>query len=301
MNTNDKTTSSRKSNGRRAAKWIVVGLASAVAVGSAIVVYQNRRPPVANTYYVALGSSFASGLGLGVRAPGSPLVSGRTINGYPQQLARLLKVPTFTDMSSAGSTISHVLHGGQLGMGPQIDALGPDTRLVTLTSGGNDVNYIGDLDAMARTNRGGVTGSIVSLFWKGAKPVSDRNFAFLRTNMELTIREIRRRSPRAKVVVVTYPEIVPGESKCEALGITTEQANLMGAVGRKLADVTRAAVESAGGILVDVASLSIGHDACSAAPWVNGARPLQGAAFHPTFAGAHATAAAIADVLTKTP
>ena len=40
-----------------------------------------------------------------------------------------------------------ILKGGQLMLGPQLDALGRSTKLVTITSGGNDVGYIGDLNA----------------------------------------------------------------------------------------------------------------------------------------------------------
>ncbi|MBV1687797.1 hypothetical protein KRR38_08935 [Novosphingobium sp. G106] len=133
-------------------------LAGAAVVTGAAYIYDVRRAPVANFHYVALGSSFAAGLGLGPRAPGSPIISQRSSNGYPQQLARLLNVPSFTDMSSSGATVMHVWLGGQMLLPPQIDALGPGTRLVTLTAGGNDVGYVGDITIMAFKRRGGGDG-----------------------------------------------------------------------------------------------------------------------------------------------
>ncbi|MFM9978834.1 MAG: SGNH/GDSL hydrolase family protein [Sphingomonadaceae bacterium] len=253
-----------------------------------------RTPPVTNSYYVALGSSYAAGLGLGPRALGSPIISARTVNGYPQQLARLLKVSSFTDMSSSGSTVRHVLHGGQMLLGPQIDALGPDTRLVTLTAGGNDVGYVGDLTAMAYSNRGGIIGTLVGVFWNGAKPVAERKFSDLENNLTATLFEIRRRSPSARIVIATYPTILPDSGTCAALGISEGQAELMRVVGLKLAETTRTAAVKAGVTIVDVASLSHGHDACQNDPWVNGFRPKAGADFHPTLAGARATAQAVA-------
>ncbi|UVO53648.1 SGNH/GDSL hydrolase family protein [Sphingomonas sp. SUN039] len=274
--------------------WLLLFLAGVVFLGGASLVKQMRTPPVTNSAYVALGSSYAAGLGLGPRAPGSPIVSGRTVNGYPQQLARLLKVPSFSDMSSSGSTVQHVLHGGQMLLGPQIDALGPDTRLVTLTAGGNDVGYVGDLTAMAYANRGGVVGVLVGVFWKGAKPLAERKFSELESNLTATLAEIRKRSPRARIVVVTYPTILPDSGTCATLGISKEQADLMRAVGVKLAEATRTAAIKAGVITVDMASRSQGHDACSSDPWVNGFRPKAGADFHPTLAGARATAQAVA-------
>lgn len=277
--------------------WLLLFIAGVVFLGGASLVKQMRTPPVTNSYYVALGSSYAAGLGLGPRASGSPIVSGRTVNGYPQQLARLLKVPSFTDMSSSGSTVRHVLHGGQMLLGPQIDALGPDTRIVTLTAGGNDVGYVGDLTAMAYSNRGGIIGTLVGVFWNGAKPLAERKFSELENNLTATLAEIRRRSPHARVVVVTYPTILPDSGTCAALGISQEQAELMRAVGVKLAETTRTAATKAGVAIVDMASLSDGHDACRSDPWVNGFRPTAGADFHPTLAGARATAQAVAEAV----
>jgi lysophospholipase L1-like esterase len=247
-----------------------------------------------NSYYVALGSSFAAGLGLGEREPGSPFVSQRSVNGYPQQLARMLGVPSFTDMSSSGATIRHVLNGGQMMMGPQIAALGPDTRLVTLTAGGNDVSYVGDIMMMAYQGRKGILGRLVGGVWKGPKPLGERKFPDLESDFRATLSEIKRRSPHARIVVVTYPVIFPSEGTCAKLGLTEDQAALMRGVGEKLAEITRAAAREAGATLVDMAELSVGHDACSAKPWVNGLGPETGAGFHPTQAGAKATAEAIA-------
>ncbi|WP_188445143.1 SGNH/GDSL hydrolase family protein [Sphingomonas psychrolutea] len=278
-------------------KWLGLGGAGTILVGGGLLAWQARTPPVTNAYYVALGSSYAAGLGLGPRAPGSPIVSQRTINGYPQHLARLLSVPSFTDMSSSGSTVRHVLHGGQMLLGPQIDALGPDTRLVTLTAGGNDVGYVGDLIAIAYSNRGGVIGGVVGAFWRGAKPISKRPFDDLAMTLRETLHEIQRRSPQARIIVVTYPTILPDGPICASAGITEAQAALMRGVGVKLAATTREAAAAAGATVVDMALLSKGHDACSTDPWINGFRPAAGADFHPTLAGARATAEAIAKAI----
>jgi lysophospholipase L1-like esterase len=284
-------------NYRRVVKWTALtGAAGAIAVVAGCV-YRVRRKPSANSWYVALGSSYAAGLGLGPREPGSPVVSQRSINGYPQQLARLLKAPSFTDMTSSGSTVLHILHRGKMMLGPQIDALGPDTRLVTLTAGGNDVGYVGDLTAMAYRNGGGAIGAVLGMFWKKAKPAAERDFTSLDRNLRVTLREIHRRSPNARIVVVTYPNILPEHSTCLSIGITNEQVSLMRAVGERLARTTRDAAADAGAILVDMAVLSAGHDACSQVPWVNGFKPKIGTTFHPTLAGAIATAEAIRSVI----
>lgn len=168
-------------------------------------------------------------------------------------------------------------------LGPQIDALGADTRLATLTAGGNDVGYVGDLTTMASG--------------KGAKPAAQRDFATLDTDLRATLREIRGRSPHAWIVVVTYPTILPGRGTCPSIGIAEAQAGLMRAVAEKLGLTTRDAAASAGATIADMAVLSTSHDACSKVPWVNGSKPETGAEFHPTLAGTRATAETIRSVI----
>jgi len=56
-----------------------------------------------------------------------------------------------------------------------------------------------------------------------------------------------------------------------------------------LIPATMRAARQAGAELIDMTKASIGHDACSASPWVNGA-VVEGTAFHPYAAGSLATA-----------
>ncbi len=269
-------------------------------IGLGVLIIEGKRRPDTNARYVALGSSFAAGLGLGARAPSSPIVCQRSLNGYPQQLARLTGI-SLADMTCSGATVRHVLHGGQYFQGPQIDAVGPHTELVTLTAGGNDVGYVGDLVMMSYRGRGGFVGHVIDRFWKGAKPVENRQFSQLQSELIATFHEIAHRAPRARIFVVTYPVILPPAGTCDQIGIGEKEAALMRDVGTRLAEVTREAAKATGVTVVDMASLSAGHDACSTEPWVNGAAPERGALFHPTLAGAQATAKQIMLLLEERP
>jgi lysophospholipase L1-like esterase len=213
----------------------------------------------------------------------------RSCNGYPQQLARAAGL-SLIDMTCSGATARHVLNGGQYFQGPQIDAVGPDTKLVTLTAGGNDVGYVGDLTLLAYKRRGGFPGALIRHLWKGPRTEERRNFDQLRRNLRAILIEAARRAPSARIVVVTYPSIVPPVGCCPALGIDEAEARLMAAVAEELAAVTRSAAEEAGATVVDMAVSSVGHDACAPEPWIHGFSPKVGTAFHPTLAGAIATA-----------
>lgn len=275
----------------------LIALGVLLAVGLLILatlVYQGWRKPSGNPEYVAIGSSFAAGLGLGARAPGSPLACQRSINGYPQRLARAARL-SLVDMTCSGATAGQVLRGGQFFQGPQIAAVRPDTRLVTLTAGGNDVAYIGDLISMGYANRGGAAGWLASRIMGPPPANTERNFGKLGDDLHSAIVMLRNRAPTARIVVATYPVVLPLKGSCAALGLTEEQVMSMRPVEAEFAAITRAAVHAGGGaILVDMATIGVGHDACSPDPWVNGFSPISGAPFHPTQAGAIATAREVA-------
>lgn len=238
--------------------------------------------------YVALGSSFAAGLGLGPRAAGSPFFCMRSINGYPQQLARMAGL-SLVDASCSGATTRHVLHGGQFFQPAQLDALDSTTELVTLTAGGNDVGYIRDLVFLAKRRKPGLAAALLRTVWSGPKPAELRNFAGLRDNFDAIFAEIARRAPIARVFAVTYPAILPPEGTCPNLGMTEQEAEIMRQVADRLAEVTCDAANAAKAATIDMAKLSAGHHACSAMPWVFGDEP-KSPAFHPTLSGAEATA-----------
>ena len=184
-----------------------------------------------------------------------------------------------------------------MGLGPQLDALDPETRLITLTAGGNDIRFVGDLTAAAFSNRKDLMGRMIRIFWNGIMDLEARDFPSMAANLAATLGEARRRSPNAQIVVATYPKILPDVGVCPSLGLTEAQAATMRQVEGRLAEATRSVVAQSDAILVDIALLSAGHDACSSQPWVNGARPVKGAAFHPTLAGAEAAAEAIMNVI----
>lgn len=263
---------------------VLLFLALALGMVLAFLYWQARERPDSSGEYVALGSSFAAGIGLGPRAPGSPLVCFRTTGGYPAQIAERTGL-TFVDMSCSGSTTTHILKGGQVFLGPQLAAIGPKTRLVTITSGGNDVGYVGDL--MAASGQMGALGRL----WSGDVQLADaRPYDKVAENLEAIVQHIRRIAPKARIIIVSYPAILPERGNCTALGIDEHQAQISRAVAQKLALVTAQAARQARVDLIDMAKASIGHDACSARPWVNGAVVEGGTAFHPNADGSRAVA-----------
>jgi len=284
----------------KAGLWSLAALFLLGCVATGFVFYQGRQTPAGTPDYVALGSSVAAGAGLGPLQSGSPLLCARSVAGYPQQLARTLGL-AIVDMTCGGATTANVLNGGQFFQGPQVRTITAQTRLVTITSGGNDVNFIGDLSMLALRRSGGVSGWMAARLWGGPKTIAGRDFAGLHRTLLDLLRAIRARAPNARIVVATYPAILPAVGTCPQLQLTTAEADLMRPVERDLAMVTRAAAKEGGAFLVDMNTLGADHNACSRQPWTRGMAALSAAPFHPTLAGAKATAAAVAAAVRASP
>ncbi len=271
---------------------LVVVICAAVIV-VAILLYQGKRQPTGDPSYVALGSSFAAGVGLGARASGSPFACMRTDGGYPTLLARSTGL-SLVDMTCSGATAEQVLSGGQLFQGPQIAPITRRTRLVTLTVGGNDLFYVGDLLGLAKSRAGGIGGWAAEWLLSAPHRDSERDAGRLRARLREIVRSIRKTAPDARIAIVSYPSILPDAGTCAALGLTSKEAALMRPAAAMLASATRIAARETNALLIDIAAVG-GHDACSPDPWVNGAAPGSnaGTAFHPNRRGAAAVAAAI--------
>lgn len=281
-------------------KWLAAIFAALVVIGILMAFVQGRKTPTGNPQYVALGSSFAAGAGLGPLQKGSPLLCARSVGGYPNLLADTLHL-NLVDMACGGAVTRHLLRGGQYFQGPQIRVIDRRTRLVTITVGGNDSLYIADLSQLAARHDSTLWGWLVRHFWSGPRSTQQRAFPQLQQELVATIRATHDRAPQAQVVVATYPTILPLAGTCAALGLNETEANQMREAANKLAASTTAAAAKAGALLVDMHALGAEHNACSKMPWTNGWRNGGIAPFHPTLAGAKATADAIAEALRRSP
>jgi lysophospholipase L1-like esterase len=275
---------------------VALTLAGLVILAIGVAVWQGRRTPKGTPDYVALGSSFAAGADLGRLEKGSPLLCARSVNGYPQVLARMRGF-SIVDMSCGGAVTQHLLVGGQYFQGPQIRVIDARTRWVTITVGGNDIGYIGDLGLLAMRGTHGPVGWLARTFWKGPKPVAQRDFAGVGSALLATLKAIHARAPHATIIVATYPTILPPSGTCATLGFSAAEADVMRQVGDQLAATTRSAAAQGGAILVDMNALGAGHNACSAEPWTRGYANAGAAPFHPTLAGAKATAEAVSNAV----
>lgn len=239
----------------------------------------------AGAHYVALGSSFAAGPGIPPPKPGNAPACGRSADNYATQVAARLKL-TLTDVTCSGSTTADILTTPQSGQGPQIDAVTSSTSLVTMTIGGNDVNYLGSLFAYSCQNSGGTSCAEVD------RAAMDRALTTVGGKIGAVITAVRDRAPDARILVVDYFTILPASGRpCTGIGLTEDEVQYELSVARRLRMATLQAVAAGHATLIDLAAKSIIHNGCADVPWVERSTTAPGRVpYHPNEAGMTAAA-----------
>ena len=241
--------------------------------------------------YVSMGSSFAAGLGIPPYQDGAPARCTRSTRNYASQLAAKRGL-TLVDVGCSGARTAALLQSwGELPA--QIDAVTADTRLVTITIGGNDIGYIGGLFGASCRVRAEANCA-------PENSPSEADYAALKAAMVGAITAIRAKAPKAQVVLVEYPAVLPSQGACPATPLTDAAADAARAKAARLLVVTREAATAGGATVIATSEFSRDHDACAAEPWMNGYPAPAGAApYHPNLAAMTAIAEALDQALPR--
>lgn len=216
--------------------------------------------------YVAMGSSYAAGPGITTSADQPKNRCARSNDNYAHILASKLNLQLI-DVSCSGATTEHVL-GPWKELPSQIEALTTDTRLVTVTIGGNDVGYFGMLWSASCTS------APVPVAARGFKcpipPAGADAWSKVDAGMRRIAAEVHRRSPAARLVFVDYLAVLPASGACANAPMSPDSARAITAVAQRLARLTaRVAVETRSDV-IKASAISAHHDACSRDPWMTG-------------------------------
>jgi lysophospholipase L1-like esterase len=253
----------------------LLGLGLANPAGSAA-----RSTGARHLRYVALGDSYTSApLVLPHDTRWVPQDCGQSVFDYPHLVAQAIRATSFVDVSCGGATFDKLTEPQGLPLAsvarPQLEAVTPDTDVVTMGMGGNDVGFVGVATDCIRL--------LVAPLQPGCTPPtagtpSDPVLQKIeRTEVELgrAIEAIRARAPRAAIFVVGYPAALPDDAVACWPYLPITQADLPWLVAR-FKDMNAMLARGAaahGATYVDIYTSSIGHDACQVPPlaWVNGA------------------------------
>lgn len=239
--------------------------------------------------YIALGDSYTA-------APHVALprvVRGcmRSDGNYPSLLAAQLPETTLVDVSCSGASTGSMVAPQRFAAGGQVpaqlDSVTPDAELITLGIGANDFRYFYSMvyGCLARAE---------------ARPSDDapcRDFNLragvdrltmlasrVRSRVERLIPKIQAKAPKADIVFIGYPKLLPDEGTCPArLPLAAGDYDYVRVSNATLANEVREGVVAAGASYIDLYTASDGHDICSDEPWIAGVRGAPGRAMglHP--------------------
>jgi len=211
--------------------------------------------------YLALGDSYTAGQGL---PPFDTSTAGchRSLAAFPA-LVRVGDVTETASRACSGATTADVLEREQHpGVGLQIDAVTPETELVTITIGGNDLGF-------ATVMNDCVFGRLPCSRLDGRV---ERALDGLGPRLERVYRDVRWRAPDARVVVVGYPHLIADpdgvdvDSCPSVVGpfsggarITADEVRWLREKGDELGEAVRVAATGAGASYVDTAAAFAGH------------------------------------------
>ncbi|MEW2263021.1 SGNH/GDSL hydrolase family protein [Streptomyces sp. NPDC047853] len=287
---------------RRRAVTVAAALASLISATTAASATPDPGPApnAAEVHYVALGDSFSSGPGIPEQTdPGC----GRSSANYATLVAGAVQAATFTDVTCAGADTSHMT-GPQDTVPPQLDALRPDTTLVTLGIGGNDLDLPGVITRCVLLGylapQGAPCKRSYTLF--GTDEIAARIDATA-PRVGAVLDEIRVRSPHARILVVGYPTIFPDDgTACRAtVALAEGDFPWLRDMTKHLDAMLAAQAGLDGATYVDAYGPSVGHDVCRpvGVRWIEPEDTAAAAGFHPNADGHRSTADAVLAALTR--
>lgn len=213
-------------------------------------------PTEGGAEYVALGDSGAATTGAVNFDTSAPLTCARSKTNYPHLVAADLGL-RLDDRTCSFAKIPDLTQSQSGGVAPQFDALGPNTRLVTVHIGANDAHFtVRLLGCYTAVTRGGCAGTADG--W-------DADIDAIAAPYAAALREIGRLAPKATLVVDGWPRYLRDGGCPEMLGLAPGDAAYVQSKFERLNSVVARESAAVGAIYVDTLAGSEGHDSCAPA------------------------------------
>ena len=258
-------------------------------------------------HVAALGSSFAAGPGI---QPVADPAAMRSTRNYAHLLADRLGA-SLVDLSVSGATTATILHTPQVTMTgaqypPQIHGLPADADLVTVTAGGNDLQFAASM-LFAAWSRTDPTSPIVSLMAEqlsdGIPAPTPASVDAMAQGLVDIVCEVHSRAVDARVVLVDYLTVIAESTTTDDdWPLSTEESASLREIQDGIAEGYRMAADRAEVEVLRASELSLGHGLGSVEPWVFGFQPTlvtTAWSFHPNEQGMAAVAHALAELVTR--
>lgn len=233
--------------------------------------------------YVAIGDSYTAAPLNSPRA--NPCL--RSTTNYPHQVAAELGLQ-LTDVSCSAASTEHFAEPQILGsvrIPPQAEALSSGTDLVTIGLGGNDFNAIGVVVIQCISVRQqDPTGAPCkdADAARGTRAIA-KEIARTERRLVNVIRQVSRRAPEARIILVGYPELFPATGPCAQLPLAWGDYAFAHRINKLIVRAQKRAAARADVEFLDIYDATRGHNMCAPDPWIAGAKPARSdaTAFHP--------------------
>jgi hypothetical protein len=216
--------------------------------------------------YVALGDSYSSGTGTNSYTLDSGCQRGTL--AYPYLESRARANTTLVFVACSGATTDDV-------MANQISSVTSDTRLVSITIGGNDAGFSDVVTACVTLGCGSAI-STATTYIRNTLP----------GKLDTVYAAIARQAPGATVAVLGYPRLFSSSSCAGTFGIDSGERTSLNNVADLLDSTIATEAARYGFTYKSAISSFTGHAICSSSAWLNGLNIFNiGESFHPTTSG----------------
>ena len=245
-------------------------VAATAATATALTLAGSGAAHAASVNYVALGDSYASGVGAGNYTSSSGSCD-RSTNAYPQLWANANSPSSFTFVACSGATTADVLSS-------QVSALSSSTTLVSITIGGNDLGFSSIMETCVLEGTSACVSAIDSAESSAKSTLPGK--------LDNVLSTIAADAPNAKVVVTGYPEFYDLSQSSSCVGLSGTSRTAIDGGADVLDGVIQTAAQKYGDTFVDVRSAFSGHEICDSNSWLHSLNFLDiSESYHPTAAG----------------
>lgn len=279
---------------RRRRSAFAAGLATiAMALGFTAIPAEAAPPPQAD--YVALGDSYTAGTGAGAAYRPAGVACWQSQPGYVDVVGKTGRVNLVAIAACHGAVLSTLSPAyDQVIITPTVEQqlnglvfaqkISPDTELVSITAGANDLGFSSVLGACALFNEQVCAGAV-------GQATSPTALGMLGAGLVQTYAAIHTVAPNARIAVMGYPRLFDPASPFAPIPAANQELMNQGtaAVNATIAAAASTAnsLHQVNAQFVDVTAAFTGHAVNSTDPWIvlDPAQPTADYNFHPNKAG----------------
>jgi hypothetical protein len=252
----------------RSSRLLTIGSLTLSAALAAAVTAVAAPARASTVNYVALGDSYAAGVGAGDYYSSSGSCD-RSPNAYPVLWAASNSPASFSFVACSGARVADVISD-------QLSALSSSTTLVSLTVGGDDAGFSSVMETCVLSSTSTCESDVAS--------AEASINATLPGKLATLLADIHADAPSAQVIMTGYPDFYD-LSVPVCIGLSSGDHQAIDAGIDDLDSIIATAAADGGATFADPRPAFAGHELCDDAGWLNSITIPVSSSYHPTATG----------------